>query len=284
MLKRIEKLSRIILVASIVFYLVMVQVRNASAGITVGGSSQDKYQSIGDCYYSDLNSAKYLVEKFCDFLEIYADADILFQYKDKYAWEQDMKPGKWSNNSIDNVNFMIYAGHGLKKGAHGLTTNALHYFTLNSSSKFHTSTDYDEHLWDSNLTTKEAEWGKAGTKTRWVGLFSCNFLNTDDPYYNHMMQGINICMGFETVMYIDSNQGYQFATDMGLGGNIIDCFLEGCSMYQTKKCTTDVVAKAIYAENARDDTLYNYAYKYSKPEPIGGATKYYSLRRVCLKK
>ncbi len=283
-MRRIEKASRIILLFSILFFFIMNESEKIDASLVVGGSSQAQYQSKGNCTYGDRNSAEVLVNKFTDFMKIYADAEVLFNYKNQYAWEQDMKPGNWTYNSIDDVNFMIYAGHGLKKGAHGLSNNSLHYFTQNSFTSFHTSTNTSECSASSNLTTKEAEWGKTGTKTRWVSLFTCNFLNTNDGYYNHMMQGINICMGFETTMYIDSNQGYQFATDMGLGGNIIDCFLDGCSMYQTKKCTNDVVAKAIYAEKARNDTLYSYAYPTTKPTPIGGSTKYYSIKRTCPKK
>lgn len=95
-----------------------------------------------------------------------------------------------------------------------------------------------------------------------------------------MMQGINICMGFETKMYIDSRQGYQLAADIGLGNNIIDMFLEGCTMYQSNSIEGGCTAKAIYAVNARNDTVYSYAYRYSKPTPIGGSTKYYSIKRT----
>ena len=40
---------------------------------------------------------------------------VKFNYKNNHAWEQDFKPGHWNNDSIDDVNLAIYAGHGLKK-------------------------------------------------------------------------------------------------------------------------------------------------------------------------
>ncbi|MCI8825705.1 MAG: hypothetical protein HFH63_07485 [Lachnospiraceae bacterium] len=66
-----------------------------------------------------------------------------------------MKPGIWSNDSIDDVNFMIFSGHGYKKGK-ACSYNTLHYYNLNSFTDFHPSSN--EGMLDANLTTKEAEW------------------------------------------------------------------------------------------------------------------------------
>lgn len=64
-----------------------------------------------------------------------------FYYKDNYAWELDMlNRGEYSEiewDNIDNVDFMIFAGHGFYDGYHDVTRNSLHYYTLNSLTKFH---------------------------------------------------------------------------------------------------------------------------------------------------
>lgn len=135
-----------------VIIVIMLMQRNVYA-LTAGGTSPGTYVTQGGCRYSDRESATVLVNRFLNTLEIYADATIKFNYKNQNSWEQDMKPGAWNNNSIDDVEFMIYAGHRLAKGALGLSNNALHFYTLNSTSKFH---EYERQP-AANLTTKEAE-------------------------------------------------------------------------------------------------------------------------------
>lgn len=247
--------------------------------ITVGGSAPGKYQENGNCSYGDRNSAVIFVEEFMD--EITYDpwfgspvANKKFLYKNDWAWEVDMKPGAQSNDSIDDVNFMIYCGHGLAKGKHGLSNNSLHYYTCNSSTSFHNSST--ESIGSSNLTTAEARWGKAGTQTRWVALFTCNFLNSNDSQWCMMMQGIRVCMGFGTTMWIDSREGEMFGEDLYDGEKIIDAFLDGASTYQSGKITGGVEAKAIYTSATRNDTIESST---ARQTPIGGDTTYYVITR-----
>ncbi len=273
---KINKSKKIcILIVSI---LVLIKKNNGYAAITVGGSSQGAYQSIGSCQQKD-RTCTILASKFIDYLKAYAGSyvSVKFNYKDSSAWEQDMKPGTWSNDSIDDVNFMIFSGHGYKKGK-VCSYNTLHYYNLNSFTDFHPSSN--EGMSDANLTTKEAEWGKSGTATRWVATYSCNFLNTEDSYCRNMMQGINIMMGFSSTMYINSNEGMALGMDLGLGENIIDSFLADAAKNQNGCLDNEGVAMVIYASAARNDTIYSYAYVNSKPNPIGGSTAYYSITRT----
>lgn len=273
-------LIKIIKVLFFIVLLVSFNTESVYAAITVGCSSQGAYQSNGNCQHPDRASATSFADKFSDFIKAYADANVLFNYKNNSAWEQDMKPGSWSNNSIDDVEFMLFVGHGIQlwDPSYQVYRNSLHYYTMNSFTNFHTTAS--ETVDSSNLTTMEAEWGKSGTKTRWVAAYSCNFLNTTAYNYNHMMQGINIMLGFGTTMYINSNEGMGFAMDLGLGANIIDSFLADAARNQAGTLDKDGQAKAIYAASARNDTLYSYAYASSKPNPIGGSTKYYSITRI----
>ncbi len=131
---KINKSKKIcILLVSI---LVLIKKNNGYAAITVGGSSQGAYQSIGSCQQKD-RTCTILTSKFIDYLKAYAGSyvSVKFNYKDSSAWEQDMKPGTWSNDSIDDVNFMIFSGHGYKKGK-VCSYNTLHYYNLNSFTDF----------------------------------------------------------------------------------------------------------------------------------------------------
>ena len=250
------------------------------AAITVGVSAQSKYQKNGNCSYDDVNSIDVFVSRFVR--EITYDLRIddpvaikQFAWLNNYAWEVDMKPGNYKGDSIDDVNFMLYCGHGLKKGGDdNLPNNSLHYYTCNSSTSFHKSgveTDVS-----SNLFTSEARWGRSGTQTRWVALFTCNFLNSKDPQYTQMMQGIRICMGFGSTMYIDSRQGTMFGEDLYEGVNIIDSFLRGASTYQRGMVDGGCEAVVIYTDNTRDDTIKTVL---ARQEPIGGSTYYYVLSK-----
>ena len=165
-MRKIKKLFLSMLVTTVVSFNSIV----LASDITVGGSSQSGYQSIGYCSYDDLNCSKLLVDNFMEEMEKYGDAEILFNYSDKSAWEQDVKPGNWKNDSVDDVNFMIYCGHGVKKGSKKFVRNSLHYFTENSFTLYHPSDDTSERVGASNLTTAEAKWGKTGTETKWVAL------------------------------------------------------------------------------------------------------------------
>lgn len=250
----------------------------ARAEISVGGSSQEEYQTTGSCAHGDRTSCEILVNNFITQITNieYNAAYKKFNYKDTSAWEKDLKPGQ-SYSNIDDVSFMIFSGHGYGKGLHGIANNSLHYYTLNSSSSYHASGDTGEKNTSANLTTAEARWGKTGTSTKWVALFSCNFLNTSDSQYNQMMQGIHTCMGFGSVMWVDSRQGTMLGAELRIGRNIIDAFLDGATIYQSGKCDKDVIAKVIYASKSRSDVVFTYS---SKPNPIGSGETYYSITRT----
>ena len=270
----IKRLCCLIMVCVVAFTSVDVY-----AAITVGGSAPGRYMKNGNCGYDNLESGVILVEKFMK--EITHDplfgspvANKKFLYKYNYAWEQDMKPGKHANDSIDDVNFMIYCGHGIIKGEDGLPNNSLHYYTCNSSTTFHKSGVENDA--SSNLLTTEARWGQRGTQTRWVALFTCNFLNSKDSQYTKMMQGLRICMGFGSTMYVDSRQGEMLGEDLYDGENIIDSFLKGASAYQDEEVDGSCEAVVIYTADSRDDTIKS---SLTRQEPIGGSTYYYVLSR-----
>ena len=193
-LKRIKK----IIAEIIVMTIVIINMNNSSYAytISVGASSNGKYQENGNCFLDDRDSATIFASVFIQTLTKKFDgtgeipATKKFLYSNNAAWENDLNAGVGYTN-IDDVDFMIYVGHGLVKGttyrpldgsSFVRNTNALHYYTNNGDS-FAQSSLGGETLGSSNLTTIEAsKWARNGTKTKWVAIFSCNFLNTKDKY------------------------------------------------------------------------------------------------------
>lgn len=275
---------------------VMIQNMYASEIITVGTSSNGKYQTNGHCFLEDRDSASVFVTVFSSTLTKKFDgtgeipAKSLFNYMDNLGWEQDLNADATVTN-INNVDLMLFVGHGLKKGTEYTTlsgntfirgTNALHYYTNNGGS-FAQSTLGGETLGSSNCTTVQAKkWGKNGSKTKWVSIFSCNFLNTDDQYAKkeNIMNGLHALMGFSTKMYIDSRQGTYYATCLREGGNIIDSFFDSCYMCQRKKISGGVTAVVYYASKSRNDTIYEYS---SKPA-LNNSSQYREIRKSYVSK
>lgn len=277
------KTTRIFVSLMMILFITICTTDVNASTLEVGGSSNEEYQATGNCAHGDRGSCEILVDKFIDeitYVPLFGNAVAtkLFQYEDNNAWSQDMLDGSFSNDSIDDVDFMIFSGHGYGKGLHGIANNSLHYYTLNSTTNYHASGDSGEIANAANVTTVEADWGKSGTDTKWVATFSCNFVNTSDSSYNTMMQGIHIYMGFGSVMWVDSREGALFGKELRNGNNIIDSFLDGVSKYQSGKCTNPVIAKTIYADISRNDTILNYS---AKPSSIqSGTTTYYSITRT----
>ncbi len=271
----IKKFLKSIIVCCIIIAIVNKSIINIYA-ITAGVSSQGEYKSHG-CDLEERNSATVFADTLVARLKSHCKATVKYNYKNTHAWEQDMKPGVWTNDSVDDVNLAVFVGHGLAGGSYGVVHNSLHYFTMNSYNEFHPI----EMTNKANLGTHEAAWGKVGTSTKWVLSYTCNFLNTSDSYWNKMMQGINICMGFSTKMYIDSRQAAQLGEDWGNGSEIINGFFYGCSLYQSNKIEGGCIARVIFHKSAEHDTIYNYAYATSRPATIEQSpTSYKTLTRV----
>lgn len=249
----------------------------AALGMRFGGSSQGVYTN---CTYGNIGSCNVLVKNFLSNVDEYGGSKtkVSFHYSDSNGWKNDMLQGQFARDSIDDVYFMIYCGHGLKKGKSNVVHNTLHYYTMNSNSRFHSQSN--ESAYASNVSCAEVAWGKTASYTRWVALYTCNFLNTDDQTYSNMMQGINICMGFSTSMYVDSREGGAFGKDVGSGEKIIDSFLANAAKYQSKKLGHDIVATAIYAKDARNDTIDTFGYRNTSPASIFNGGEYYSISRT----
>lgn len=261
-------------------------IKESAYAISVGASAPGKYDSEGNCTYGDRLSAPIFADKFTGTMEDKGNATIKFNYKNNSAWEQDMKPGSWSNDSVDDVNFALYVGHGLKISTNGLANNSLHYYTQNSYTNHHASGTTGEKSAASNLLVTEATWGASGTQTKWVALFACNFLNPMGGYL-YAMNGIHACMGFQSSMWINSEQGRLFANYMciddgsGQPKKITASFMESCEIYQKSEdfSADSVTAVVIYAGGYGNDRITQYSS--SRPAPLINQTStYYKWTKI----
>lgn len=180
-----------------------------------------------------------------------------------------------SYDNVDDVDFMVFAGHGFVDGYHGVPYNSLHYFTLNSSTNLHPSGESGEAEDYANADSYEILWGYDGDGvtpiTKWVTTYNCNFLNTSGDYWTSIMQGVHLVMGFGSVMYVVADEGKTYGKKIREGEQIKTAFFDSARQYQPLN-SDPVTVRVLGADISRSDTITNYS---SKPQPIGSGEQYY---------
>ncbi len=251
--------------------------------IKVGASVESKYATVGTCSHgnrvTDLYADRFISEITYD--PIFGDpvAEKLFKWQDADAWELDMLHSGMNNigyANVDDVDFMVFAGHGFYDGYHGVPYNSMHYFTLNSSTDFHPDNGDAGHALDAaNADSHEVWWGYDGYNvnpiTKWVTTYSCNFLNTDGDEWATIMQGVHLVMGFGSVMYIVADEGKTYGKKLREGTEVMTAFFDAARQYQPLNSTPTTV-RVLGAAISEHDTITSYS---EKPEPIGSADEDY---------
>lgn len=159
-----------------------------------------------------------------------------------------------SKDNIDDVDFMLYVGH-------GYNNSSLH-FDYDPQGRCH-SDDVDNHYMYDNafmFTHEEAKFGKGSSRTKWFAAFSCNYLNEELYSRDELikkMEGANIVLGFSTKCFLTTTQTEDFADKLLAGKTIIDAWTEAAQI-QKKHMSNRTVAAAMFVEEARNDTIYNY--------------------------
>ena len=254
----------------------------AANQIQVGASVESAYQSQGNCAHGDRVTNLY-VDRFID--EITYDpwfgdpvATKLFKWQDNDAWEWDLLHSGMYNilyNNVDDVDFMVFSGHGFNQGFHGVPYNSCHYYTLNSGSNFHQSGDTGESDNQANADSYEIWWGYdyngVTPITKWVTTYSCNFLNTSGDYWATIMQGVHLVMGYGSVMYIVADEGKMYGKKLREGTEIKTAFFDSAMQYQPQNSTPTKVM-VLGAAISEHDKITAYSIK---PSPIGGSDTYY---------
>ena len=151
-----------------------------------------------------------------------------------------------SNANIDDVDFMLFVGHG--RADYGLHfTNGVSHGAVHDAANL-------------NLPRSEATFGYGNAKTKWVAAYTCNFLTGSNDSVYSMFKGVNVVLGYASASFLVRDQMGTFAQKLKPGGNIIDSWIDA-GTYHTQYAPNDVgtgILKAVYVSDARNDTLYNY--------------------------
>lgn len=203
----------------------------ASAKWTQGHVGVSAYESTGNCLEGDRAGAQY-VQRLHDGLVNNNLASSGTIYKDNSAWESDLTQG-----FANSKQFFSFSGHGYAGLTNGLGHSA-HFYTLNSSTTFHTS----ESDGRANAQWDEIRWGSGNM--RWATMHSCNFLanlgsTTKETQIWNMFRGLHLMMGYASIMYLDSREGSYYTARIGAGATIKDSFFDAASRYQPQLLPTD---------------------------------------------
>lgn len=246
--------------------------------VNVGIVTPGNYKDEGGCIFDNRTTVQ-MGEEFANLsCNLYGDTNLLFHYKNANAWEIDLKSGQNNTNlNVDDVDLAIFCGHGLAKGydkfGNYYPHNSLHFYTNNSNKVFHKK----ENESGANLDVIEANWGSGASKTKWVVVYACNFLNSTDGCYKSVLNGVHQVLGFSTKMYITKECSGVFAFYLSHGFSIRDSFfwsaIEEMGPNMNEKC----IATVLTAKQSVEDTIFNYS---SKPSPWGRGGTYYQYDAV----
>lgn len=187
-----------------------------------------------------------------------------FYYLNTDAWEKDFKNNQ-SYTNVDDVDFMIFAGHGYRASYGNSTYNSGHFSTANGN----THPSGTEANVDTNFEYGEAYWGTENgnpSKTKWVTMYSCNFLNYETNLTKwgktdwNILDGIHMLLGYATTMYIVGAEGEYYGSLLYNQNKVKDAFFTAAQRYQTAN-SEDVIARIIYPGSTENDTIATYGYR-----------------------
>ena len=171
---------------------------------------------------------------------------------DRSASKNDFSLNGTFNNSID---FMVYIGHGLQ--ADNSKGNLLHY-NCASDGTYHT-TDCRNSVY--NVYTGDVKFGSDSSDLRWVWLYTCNFLTTNDyvtdDSLKEMMNGAHIVMGYASRATLCDAMAETFGKYLSEGRPIIDAYFRAGRDGEASVETADHKQKVLYVPQALNETIYS---------------------------
>jgi hypothetical protein len=123
------------------------------------------------------------------------------------------------------------------------------------------------------LYTSEARFGSKETDLRWVWMYTCNFLNTNeyvlDSKLKEMMTGAHIVMGYGTQSLLCEPNVRLFAQNLQNGMPIIEAFFVA-GIYGEATCTMDNhLQRVLYIPQTEYETIYSPQIHYNyEPEDV----------------
>lgn len=119
-----------------------------------------------------------------------------FVYGNSDVWEKDFKSISKGGNDYrlaDDVDLLIYTGHGVRPNSHGSSDYALIMNNKNDS--------YYANQGDMSLGDRDLEW---------FITFTCNFTNGTMDQIGRLASGVHQICGYRTDMTVTSNAGERF--------------------------------------------------------------------------
>ena len=193
----------------------------------------------------------------------------------------------------DDIDFMIYMGHGhdAEVPRDDLNPNKLwgnHIQYSHSTDGYNEYTDvcvsdqYTQAEKDNFcLYTSEVKFGSNTSDLRWVWMYTCNFLNSEEDCEEYkekvpidgngyvtnadlfeMMTGVHIVLGYATQSYLCNVNARLFAQYLCSGETIIDAFfkagVDGEGVGKANGGTDDLhIQKVMYIPQAMNETIYS---------------------------
>ena len=276
------------IISCICFSTCMVTDGYADDYLKIGVVAEGEYKRVSDCELDNRSTVvlgSYFLDRMCTSEFPNQVAKKGFFYKDNFAWEKDLKAGNQHNETgnlyptVDDVDIALFSGHGFKAydlDRHYFPHNSMHFYTCNSSTKFHPAGESGERTDSSNLFTTEARWGSGDAITKWVVTYTCNFLNEADKDRYQLMQGIHMVLGYGSTMYIAPVSAWDFADRLRQGQKFIDAFVGSSYKYMYPEMDTDkngnkLIVSILTAEKSYTDILFYYS---SKPKKYGSDERY----------
>lgn len=137
--------------------------------------------------------------------------------------------------NIDDVDLMIYTGHGYAKNRDKkegkFNYNGFHFGHSDSGNHpegIGTGSEY-------NFTTEDAKYFGYNAKTKWLVAYTCNFLNTaqgDTNVTKMLDRGGRLILGLGTKAYISPNEGEDFGKYLNAGDTFREAFYKAAEKNQ----------------------------------------------------
>lgn len=190
------------------------------------------------------------------------------------------------NGAISNdIDFMVYIGHGHSASSHATNAelgNHLHY----DCGILGTLHVYDEnskqYLYcnpEGNVYTKGMHFGSSTSDLRWVWLYTCHFLSSNeyvsDNDLKEMMTGAHIVMGYATQSYLCEPNVALFSQYLAEGRPIIESYFSAGKERESLYAHDNHLQKVLYISQAENETIYSPMIHYEyEPSDVRIATSY----------
>ena len=161
-----------------------------------------------------------------------------------------------ANGAISNdIDFMIFIGHGGQ--ASDSRGNHIHY-SCAADGTTHTNNCTNEVY---NAYTSEMRFGSSTSDLRWVWLYTCNFLTTNDHVtedsLREMMTGAHIVMGYASRSTLCDAMAKSFAEYLHAGEPIIDAYFMAGHHGEASIESAIHYQRVLYIPQAANETIYS---------------------------